>query len=251
MEEMCPYCQGTGFEAVEGKEGAPAGVKRCRCRAQKEIERLSEGSRIPGRFSHCRMDTFNVYTEHRGNKVINPSLSVAFEHCRKFIEKYPDVKRGFCFMGPPGVGKTHLAVAVLKELVAQKGAAILFYDFQELLFGLRASFDEDSELSQQQVFSPVLEAEVLLLDDLGASRVTGWRRDMLGYVITARYNSRKTTFFTTSRLDNPAGAEDSLEDRIGARHRSRISEMCVVCHLEGKDFRKKEEKMIAASGRRA
>jgi DNA replication protein DnaC len=90
------------------------------------------------------------------------------------------------------------------------------------------------------VLAPVIEAEVLVLDELGAVKPTDWVRDTMMHIINARYNNRKLSIFTTNYLDvSRQPAEETLEDRIGARLRSRLYEMCRTVNVEGEDYRKR------------
>jgi DNA replication protein DnaC len=89
-----------------------------------------------------------------------------------------------------------------------------------------------------KVLAPVFEAEVLVLDELGASKPTDWVRDMMMQIINMRYNGKKLTIFTTNYLDEPSTKrEETLEDRIGVRLRSRLFEMCRTVLVDGDDYR--------------
>jgi DNA replication protein DnaC len=88
------------------------------------------------------------------------------------------------------------------------------------------------------VLAPIYEAEVLVLDELGASKPTEWVLDTMTHIIGRRYNDKKLTIFTTNYTDerqSPAG--ETLQDRIGARLRSRLYEMCTNVLLDGEDYR--------------
>jgi DNA replication protein DnaC len=159
------------------------------------------------------------------------------------------------FMGPSGVGKTHLAVAALKELI-HRGHAGLFCDYRELLKEIQASYNPASESTEMKILEPIRAVEILVLDDLGASKPSDWVRDIVGIVLNARYNENRTTIITTNYLDNPASEgettrlpngklipatrEDSLEQRIGTRMRSRLYEMCRTVEVYAPDFRREK-----------
>ena len=162
-------------------------------------------------------------------------------------------------MGPVGVGKTHLAVAILKGLVA-KGVPCLFYEFGSLLKQIQDSYNPISQTSEMRILSPVYQAEVLVLDELGATVPTDWVRDTMYQIINNRYNEKKLTIFTTNFLDEPAtghavnsGRNDkkahpsatyTLDERIGVPLRSRLYEMCNKVEIKGEDFRKTENKQL-------
>ncbi|HKQ51150.1 MAG TPA: ATP-binding protein [Pyrinomonadaceae bacterium] len=224
---VCVHCFGTGMEVVPGK-----GAKRCRCRTRQNQTKLLEAARIPRRYSECSLQN---YYPAKGNGTQLRAFNYAF----RLVREYPAVDRGLLFMGTVGVGKTHLSVAILKGLV-EKGVGCLFYEFGSLLKEIQNSYNPVSQTSELKVLAPVFEAEVLVLDELGASKPTDWVRDTMMQIINTRYNDRKLTIFTTNYLDGRRTERDeTLEDRIGVRLRSRLFEMCKTVQIEGEDYRKK------------
>ena len=132
-----------------------------------------------------------------------------------------------------------MAVALLKKIVAEKGDSCLFYDFRDLLREIQASWNSVSKTSELEVLQPVLEAKVLVLDELGANKPSDWVRDTITHIINCRYNDKKLTVFTSNYLDAAGNhKEESLTDRIGVRLRSRLYEMCREIEIYGDDFRK-------------
>jgi DNA replication protein DnaC len=137
-------------------------------------------------------------------------------------------------------GKTHLATAIIRSLTQQKGVACLFCDFRDLLKEIQDSYNSVSQSSELRVLAPVYESEVLVLDELGASKPTEWVRETMTQIINTRYNDRKLTIFTTNYLDEPTSPMDeSLTERVGVRLRSRLHEMCKVVTVKGDDYRLK------------
>lgn len=157
---------------------------------------------------------------------------------RKFVEEYPVVDVGLLLLGRCGVGKTHLAVAALKELI-NKGIPALFYDFRDLLKEIQDSYNPNTHNSELKILAPVFEAEVLVLDELGASKPTEWVQETMTHIINKRYNDKKVTIFTSNYLDIPLGSsyDETLTDRVGVRLRSRLHEMCRHLLIEGDDYR--------------
>jgi len=225
---VCSFCFGTGMEVVPGK-----GARRCRCRAEDARKKLLEAARIPRRYEGCSLSNYQPATN-------NGSHLRAFNYAFRLVREYPSADRGLLFMGTCGVGKTHLSVAILRELIERKGVPCLFYEFSSLLKEIQNSYNPVSQTSELTVLSPIIEAEVLVLDELGATKPTDWVRDTMMQVINARYNNNKLTIFTTNYTDTRrAPAEETLEDRIGARLRSRLYEMCKTVIVEGEDYRQR------------
>ena len=227
QSSACEFCYGSGMEVVAGK-----GARRCRCRSQNHQTKLIEAARIPRRYDACTMQT---YYPAKGNGAQLRAFNYAF----RMVREFPAVERGLLFMGTVGVGKTHLSVAILRGLI-EKGTPCLFYEFGALLKEIQNSYNPISQTSELKVLAPVFEAEVLVLDELGASKPTDWVRDTMMQIINTRYNDKKLTIFTTNYLDARRTEKDeTLEDRIGVRLRSRLYEMCKTVAIEGEDYRKK------------
>jgi DNA replication protein DnaC len=129
-------------------------------------------------------------------------------------------------------------VAIIRGLV-EKSVPCLFYEFGALLKKIQESYDAHAQTSEMNVLTPVFETEVLVLDELGASKPTDWVRDTMMRIIGTRYNERKLTIFTTNyRDERQSPTEETLEDRVGLRLRSRIYEMCRTVEIEGEDYRR-------------
>jgi DNA replication protein DnaC len=235
--EVCPQCQGTGWKSVVS--GADRRVTRCDCRLQARTEALLKAARIPKRYEHCELSNFEFDGPHRG---LVPARMAA---C-KFVEDYPVDNTGLLLIGSIGVGKTHLAVGIIRELILSKGIACLFYDYRELLKQIQNSYNDSVKATELEVLRPVFDTEVLVLDELGAVKPTEWVWDTVSLILNTRYNDNRTTIITTNFDDHAAGVvagprgaarEETLGDRIGERMRSRLHEMCRIIKMEGQDFR--------------
>jgi DNA replication protein DnaC len=155
--------------------------------------------------------------------------------------------RGLLLQGSCGVGKTHLAVGVLQEIIeSDKGGRLLFSNFQELIHEIQASFDADAPVSKSEILKPLLEADLLVLDELGSQKPTTFVQDILYYIINSRYNDQRVTIFTTNYFDPPTErGEECLADRIGQRLRSRLFEMTEpVVIRKSADYRNRSTKTI-------
>jgi DNA replication protein DnaC len=247
--ETCPVCGGTGWQTIErGKEREAV---RCECRVRDRGERLLEAAHIPPRYQHCELGNFQYDPDDDGQKSIRHARFLA----GRFVEEYPTDKTGLLFVGSVGVGKTHLSVGIMKDLIHEKGIHCLFCDYRELLKSIQNSYNPQVQATEMEILRPVFDAEVLVLDELGAVRSTEWVFDTVNYVLNSRYNDNKTTIITTNFPDKPeqervevdnlgsrsaadrAARRETLGDRIGERMRSRLHEMCKKVEIEGHDFR--------------
>ena len=223
---VCSFCSGTTWELVPDK-----GVRPCRCRNEERRLHLIKAANLPRLYDRC---TLSNYKPVMGNA----SQLLAFNQAYRLVESYPGDGRGLLLMGSCGVGKTHLAVAMLRELL-EKGVRCLFYDFGALLKAIQSSYNPNTQTSELEILAPVFDAEALVLDELGASKPTEWVLDTMLQIVRARYNDRRLTIFTSNYLDDLAGSEsETLESRIGVRLRSRLYQMCQTVLVDGEDYRK-------------
>src|SRR5512133_2551758 len=224
----CSLCDDTGWRPLE-RDGVQR-VERCECWRQALADRLLADAHIPPRYRRCDLDNFRDY---------NDSLSRAVVRARKFTEGFPgEIDRGLFFIGHPGVGKTHLAVAVLKILIREKGARGIFYDTRELLRVIRSTYNPTVQTAEMDVLRPVMYADLLVLDDLGAEKTSEWVEETLNLIVNTRYNERRVTIFTSNYEEKEdRGDPDSLLARVGFRMHSRLYEMCEFLEYDGADYR--------------
>ena len=219
--------------------------RACECQEAEREERRLAAARIPERYRQYTLDGFE--TDFRG---ADRSLGRAALTARRFVDEYPGDTggKGLLFIGSIGVGKTHLAVGVLRRLVQERGAKGLFCDYRELLKNIQNSYNSQVNTTELELLKPVFSAEVLVLDDLGAQKPNEWVWDTVALILNTRYNDKLTTIITTNYADLPAGGggqsdaeraarDQTLGDRIGDRMRSRLAEMCIKVEMKGADFR--------------
>lgn len=226
--EVCPACRGFGvLETATGR------VVACGCQAAGLAEARLKAAEIPQRYLNCKVENFDLRRPGASQSHMRASLIA-----RKFIEDWKTRDRGLMFVGPVGVGKTHLSVAILKTLIEDCGVRGIFCDFSDLLERIKATFSRTNPDNADDVLAPYRDAELLVLDELGALRPTDWVRDVLYGLINTRYNRQRLTIVTSNYSDAPVRqGEEKLEDRIGTMVRSRLYEMCDLVVLDGLDYR--------------
>jgi DNA replication protein DnaC len=88
------------------------------------------------------------------------------------------------------------------------------------------------------VLRPVMEADLLVLDDLGSEKTSEWVEETMNLIVNTRYNERRHTIFTSNYEDTPDDTDpDCLKARIGFRIHSRLHEMCDFLEYDGADYR--------------
>lgn len=234
--EACERCQGVGLIRTE-RGSAP-----CPCQLEAAIAGRIRRAAIPIGFSAARFESY------RPNEFTRNAFTMARTYAQEFPPA-PDGHRGLMFHGTVGTGKTHLAASIAQVLAA-RGFQPLFVDVRELLERLKRSFDPKSSESESEIMAPVFKADLVIVDELGATRPTDWAFETIELLIGGLYNRIVPTIVTTNLPNCPAGGTETNEytraarpetlgDRIGARMFSRLQQMCRPFEMKGPDWRSK------------
>ena len=256
--EVCPDCRGRGW--IVESDGGAGKARTCDCQRHERKGRLVVAAGIPARYRHCKLASFQVSSGAREERA---QLLAAKTTAQRYVDEFLQPggrfrEAGLLFIGPPGVGKTHLAVAVLGAAIERYGVHARFAEFTSLIHQIQSTFDPGSPESKRQILDPLIDAELLVLDELGAQQPTPWVRDILYLIINNRYTRRLPTLFTTnyrlaappvkpngSTLDRGRDVEPQrdesalLSGRLSPMLVSRLYEMAQPVTLTGvEDFRR-------------
>ena len=228
----CELCDDTGWKAVT-TDGVRR-VVRCDCWRAGATSRLHDEARIPPRYRGCELEAFVTYP--------NDKLMAAVRRARRFADEFPAARRqkGLCLIGPPGIGKTHLAVAVLRRVILTRGARGLFYDTRDLLRVIRSTYNplgahrRDGHPSSGHGRRPARARRSRRGKDVRVGRGDDELSSTPVTTSAARRSSPRTT--RTSRTTTRSGLR--CKSRIGFRMHSRLHEMCEFLEYDGADYRR-------------
>ena len=144
------------------------------------------------------------------------------KYLKKFYDDYKSLEKpkGLYLYGNFGCGKTYLVSALFNELAKKNVRSTIVY-FPEFLRSLKASFGSYND-DYEEKFDEVKYADLLLLDDIGAEKMSEWARDeVLGVILQYRMEEKLPTFFTSNRsiseLEEHLKIGNSSDDIVNAR----------------------------------
>lgn len=223
----CARCQNRGFLFEPDAAGYSRAVP-CVCESLRLRVRFFNEAGLPARYRDATLEGFHPA----------PFQRAAHQKAYAFARELTEGRRGLLLYGSVGTGKTHLGVAILRQLIVRRGIRARFVEFKHLIADLREAFADVGRGSG--LMRPLVDVPVLLIDELGKGARREWEQDVLDELISRRYNARRTTLFTTNYpVGGAAPAGETLEDRIGIRIASRLDEMCDKVVLNGEDMRRR------------
>ena len=239
----CPTCGGVGY-VFETNDGGYSSSVPCHCTELSERVRLYKRTTLPARYHAKTLEEF----EANGSKRMSRLKVKLYKYQKEFLPG----ELGLLLEGGVGTGKTHLLAALFRHFTLEKGFPCRFVEFSHLLAELKEGYD--SGKSERELISPLVRVPVLGIDELGKGRGTEWELTIIDEIISKRYNSSLSTFFTTNySLDEPSAVaqdpysrtyrdravRETLCDRVGERILSRLYEMCTFVNLPAQDYRKR------------
>ena len=227
------FCLGGGSLDCDCLEGRAFQAEKERERKVKWsalVERRTEQAEIPLRFQAYTFDNFpgdsKILAAVKAWAIPPEDIEDAWDEWNK------DRKESLMLFGPFGTGKTALAVAALKSDI-ERGGVGMFITVPKLLSRIRASYSDRNAADESEILDRVRSIPMLVLDDLGAERVTDWVQEKLFTIINDRHDEMLTTIFTRNLAPAELGAH------IGERTAWRVMEMCEIVKITGRNLRAK------------
>ncbi len=228
VEQACPLgvCDGSGW--ILGPEDV---ARPCECRAQRLKRGRVRGvaSAIPPRYRGVSFDRPPV-----SDMAHHAETREAVKKVRTFIDNLDsnlEAGQGFWLFGDTGTGKTTLAMLVSK-VATERGHSVAIYSLPKLLARIRRTYDEEAGSdSYGAFFERLTSVDLLHIDDFGAEKRSDWVLEQLYSLVNERYEDERSIMLTTNLT------VDKLEDQIGARTVSRLTETCEQVPLLGADRR--------------
>ncbi|MET1249145.1 ATP-binding protein [Sporolactobacillus sp. STCC-11] len=151
-------------------------------------ERFHELSTINGALKQATLKNFSAK---------NTSQIQAMEHAVDFIQKMEmNQPARLFYYGKPGLGKSHLAVGISKLLDQNYNKTCLFLDVPTLKLVFKSTWTKDSALSERDLMKFITDADLLILDDIGAEGITAWSKELMFTILNARLS--KSLLVTTN-----------------------------------------------------
>lgn len=226
----CEKCGDSGIVIGEDNVG-----RLCECAIERRTKSLLSQSRLPVLLRNKTFDNFELrhYSQSRideNGTTYYKLAEAALRAAKQFVKDVgsDDCLQNLIFVGTVGTGKTHLASAVANRLIAD-GKKVVFLVVPEFLEELRATYNDDVDTTESRIMQQVQNADVLILDDLGAHNFTEWTRNKIFSIVNYRSNHGLPCVITTNH------SPGELASLLGARTVSRLMENCNVLQLKAEN----------------
>ncbi len=221
IEYDCPICSDSGY----------VGGKICDC-----IKKIAAGvmlddlkKQMP--LDDCTFESFDLNYYSTDGENPRKRMTAILKLCKEYVNKFnPENAENLLFMGSPGLGKTHLTLAIVSGVV-EKGF-MAFYGPAENLFSLISSERFSGE--NKGSYEAMLNCDLLVIDDLGTELLNEFSKSVLYNLINSRLLSKKPTVINT----NLTMAE--IANRYGERIASRLIGNFNANKFLGQDIRQQK-----------
>jgi DNA replication protein DnaC len=250
--DKCQQCNGTGYIIKEWTGGGLAA--ECTCREQERLMKRFNSAMIPDEFRRATFQDYKV-----GNQSQKALYDAAVAYLQEFGQQSDDIfgssKNSLGFIAVVGesrlkalpaakrmeekrrhnnygLGKTHLQMAIAKELI-KRGVAVLCVSDAALMDELMALKMEEDKTFFTKRMNDIINVPVLVWDDIGKSNPTEAKRSAYFQIINERYRHQRPIIYSSNE------DVETLSDRIGDAAASRLFGMSKgrIVRVEGPDYR--------------
>ncbi|MDZ5782082.1 ATP-binding protein [Marinococcus luteus] len=216
----------------EFRFGCKCEEKKLAKEAQEQLKRLKHSKAMQAFDRHSLVNRALSRATFDNYETANESQERALRNAKKFVEKFhPDKPINLYYSGDPGLGKSHLSVSIANA-VMEKGRPAIFISVPKLLRKIRNTYNKNSDVSEDQLFSILEQIDLLVLDDIGAENRNDWVEEKLFDLIDNRQG--RSTIYTSNY------GPDELKKLMGERDASRIiNEDAYTIELKGDNYRTK------------
>lgn len=225
----CPLCQDSGY----------VGTKRCQC-MEKLLRQLASQELGGTTLEKFRFDNFSLapYGSELTSKGIpaQQQMGDILNYCRSYVRSFdPKSSPSLLFTGGTGLGKTHLSLAIAREVI-DKGHGVIYASVQNLMARLEeerfnSGYSYGNEEPEQRYLNMVLDCDLLILDDLGTEFLSQFVSSSVYNLINTRLLQNRPTIISTNLLP------PELSKRYSDRLVSRLFGNYLLLNFVGKDVR--------------